>query len=107
MNNRQQQRATAKNHHANITGPQIRKLRYARGLSQAKFAVQLQLKGLDICRDVVAQIEGQTHCVKDKELRFFARVLEVTVDDLFPSSETEQFSSKVENIHCARKFAAA
>lgn len=88
MSNCQQHRASAKNRHANITGPQIRKWRYARGLSQAKFAVQLQLSGLDICRDVVAQIEGQTHCVRDKELRWFARVLRVRLDDLFPPIES-------------------
>jgi len=36
----------------NIVGPQIRKWRYARGWSQARLAVKLQLNGLDISREV-------------------------------------------------------
>lgn len=68
----------------NIVGAQIRKLRYNRGWSQAQLAVQLQLKGLDIAREVVAQIEGQSHCVKDKDLPYFARVFRVGLAELFP-----------------------
>ncbi len=68
----------------NIIGAQIRKLRYNRGWSQAKLAVQLQLKGLDVGREIIAQIEGQTHCVRDRDLPYFARVFEVGLSDLFP-----------------------
>jgi transcriptional regulator with XRE-family HTH domain len=76
-----------KDHHGNIVGPKIRKLRYARGWSQSKFAVQLQLKGLDVGRDIVARIECQTHCIKDKEIPYFARALGVKVSDLFSDFE--------------------
>jgi transcriptional regulator with XRE-family HTH domain len=76
-----------KDHHGNIVGPKIRKLRYARGWSQSKFAVQLQLKGLDVGRDIVARIECQMHCVKDKEIPYFARALGVKVSDLFSDFE--------------------
>ena len=67
----------------NVVGPEIRKLRVLRGWSQAKLAERLQLNGLDIGREVVAQIEGQTHCVKDKDLPYFAHVLKVNLADLF------------------------
>jgi ribosome-binding protein aMBF1 (putative translation factor) len=33
---------------ANLVGPQIRRLRVERGWSQAKLAMQFQLRGLDI-----------------------------------------------------------
>jgi transcriptional regulator with XRE-family HTH domain len=72
---------------ANLVGPQIRKLRSARGWSQAKFAVQLQLKGLDMGRDVVARIECRIHCIRDKDILLFARTLGVEVSKLFSSLE--------------------
>lgn len=68
----------------NIVGPQIRKLRYNLGWSQAQLAIELLLEGLEVQREFVAQIEGQTHCVKDKHLPYFARVLKVTIPDLYP-----------------------
>ena len=68
---------------ANLVGPQIRRLRVERGWSQAKFAVQLQLKGLDMGRDVVARIECQIHGVRDRDIPFFARTLGVEVSHLF------------------------
>jgi transcriptional regulator with XRE-family HTH domain len=68
----------------NLVGPQVRKLRYNRGWSQAQLAIQLQLKGLDMAREVVAQIEGQTHCVKDRDLPYFACVFRIELVELFP-----------------------
>jgi transcriptional regulator with XRE-family HTH domain len=44
---------------ANLVGPQIRRLRAARGWSQTKLALRLQLSGLNIGREVLAQIEAQ------------------------------------------------
>lgn len=73
---------------ANVVGPQIRRLRYARGWSQAKLAIELQLKGMDIQRDGVAKIEGQTHCVKDRDISYFARALGVKLEVLFPPLQT-------------------
>jgi transcriptional regulator with XRE-family HTH domain len=74
----------------NIVGAQIRKLRYNRGWSQAQLAIQLQLKGLDVGREVVAQIEGQTHCVKDRDLPYFARVFQVGLTELFPDLQPDK-----------------
>ena len=71
----------------NIVGPQIRKWRYARGWSQARLAVQLQLNGLDISREVLAQMECQIHCIRDKHIFHLARVLEVKTSDFFVGFE--------------------
>jgi ribosome-binding protein aMBF1 (putative translation factor) len=76
--------------HQNIVGAQIRKLRYNREWSQSKLAIQLQLKGLDVSREVIAQIEGQCHCVKDKDLPYFARVFQVGLTDLFPNLDPDK-----------------
>lgn len=69
---------------ANLVGPQVRRLRVERGWSQAKLAMQLQLRGLDIGREFIAQIEAQTHCVRDRDLHHLARALEVDLSRLFP-----------------------
>jgi transcriptional regulator with XRE-family HTH domain len=74
----------------NIIGVQIRRLRFHRSWSQAHLAIQLQLEGLDVSREVVAQIEGQTHCVRDRDLPYFARVLGVGLPDLFPKFEANK-----------------
>ena len=68
---------------ANLVGQRIRKLRVERGWSQAKFAVQLQLKGLDMGRDVVARIECQIRGIRDLDIPFFASTLGVEVSHLF------------------------
>jgi transcriptional regulator with XRE-family HTH domain len=67
----------------NMVGPQIRKLRNALGWSQAKLAARLQLDGLDVSRDVLAQMECQRHCVRDNHIFYFTRVLAVNVSEIF------------------------
>jgi transcriptional regulator with XRE-family HTH domain len=74
----------------NMVGPQIRKLRYTRGWSQAKFAVRLQLDGLDISREVLAQMESQFHCIRDNHIFYFARVLAVNVSEIFTGLKNEK-----------------
>ena len=71
----------------NIVGPQIRKWRYARDWSQARLAVKLQLNGLDISREVLAQMECQIHCIRDKHIFHLARALEVKMSDFFVGFE--------------------
>jgi transcriptional regulator with XRE-family HTH domain len=70
-------------HTKNMVGPQIRKLRNAIGLSQAKLAMRLQLDGLDISREVLAQMECQLHCIRDNHIFYFARVLAVNASEIF------------------------
>ena len=71
--------------HLNVIGPQLRRLRYERGLSQPDFAALCQRKGWDIGRDTVANIEGQRRWVADFELLLLARALKVPVDALLPA----------------------
>ncbi|HEY3914080.1 MAG TPA: helix-turn-helix transcriptional regulator [Verrucomicrobiae bacterium] len=66
----------------NAVGPQIRKLRTQRNLSQDALAAKLQLAGLDLDRISVAKIETQIRSVFDYELATIADVLGVTMDDL-------------------------
>jgi transcriptional regulator with XRE-family HTH domain len=70
----------------NIIGPQFRRIRYARGLSQPEFAATCQRMGWDISRDIVARIEGQTRWVADFELLLLAQALEIPTEQLLPAS---------------------
>lgn len=74
---------------ANHVGPQIQRLRRARGWSQAKLAERLQLNGWDVGRDVIARIECRLHCVRDKEILFISRTLGVEVSRLFLTAEAK------------------
>lgn len=68
---------------ANVVGPQIKRLRRARGWSQAKLAERLQLNGLDVDRSVIAQMESKFHCIRDKDILHLARVFKVSLADFF------------------------
>ena len=66
----------------NIVGPQIRKLRYQRGLTQDMLAARLSIRGLDMSRVTHSKIEAQLRCVVDSELLRFSEVLGVSADVL-------------------------
>jgi transcriptional regulator with XRE-family HTH domain len=68
----------------NIVGPQVRRIRYEKRLSQPALAATCQRIGWDIARDTIAKIEGQKRWVGDFELILLARALEVGLDALFP-----------------------
>ena len=68
----------------NLVGPQIRKLRYQRNLTQELFAARCAVRGLDLSRGTLAKIEAQVRCVTDSELLVIAKALEVEIRDLYP-----------------------
>ncbi|MEX2578851.1 MAG: helix-turn-helix transcriptional regulator [Verrucomicrobiales bacterium] len=69
----------------NITGPEIRRRRMARELSQDQLAARLQLAGLEhLDRVAVAKIESQIRSVFDWELAVIANVLGVDVGEFLP-----------------------
>ena len=68
----------------NVCGPQVSRLRAARGWSQPDLAVKCQLAGWDVSRDIIASIEGRRRWVGDRELAMLARVLRVAIEELFP-----------------------
>jgi len=68
----------------NLIGPQLRRLRVERELSQPKFAALCQRGGWDLSRDTLAKIEAQSRWVSDFELLFLADVMGVDINDLLP-----------------------
>ena len=71
----------------NVVGPQVRRIRSQRELSQAELAVRLQLAGLDWSRVALAKMESQIKKVSDAELFIIAKVLRVEMEELFPTAE--------------------
>ena len=72
----------------NLIGPNVRALRIARGLSQQALSNLLETHAIYICRGSVSRIEDQLRTVTDIELYGLAKVLNVSVEQLFENTET-------------------
>lgn len=57
-------------------------------MTQMELAAKIQLQGITLERDSISRIEIGTRFVTDYELKLFAKVLNVTVDDLLEEDET-------------------
>lgn len=68
----------------NLYGERIRALRlgYPTKLSQRALADRMQLIGIDVDKNAIQRIECGKRFVTDIELKAFAEILEVKVDDL-------------------------
>ena len=69
-------------HHKNLVGPQIRRLRVQKNLSQEALAAACQRAGWDSPRAGIGKIESRLRCVTDFELVNLAKALKCGVDDL-------------------------
>lgn len=67
----------------NIVGPQVRKLRYQRNITQEALAARCGVLGWDLSRATLSKIEAQLRCVTDAELDTLARALKVEIAELF------------------------
>ena len=69
----------------NYVGPALARLRAERDLTQEEVAIELQKRGIDISRQIVANIECCRRCAKDKYIYMyhFARLYGVTVESLY------------------------
>ena len=67
----------------NLIGSRVRELRVARGLSQQTLSVRLETLAVYVCRGSISRIEDKQRTVTDIELYGLARVLGVSVEDLF------------------------
>ena len=66
----------------NICGRKIAIKRKDMGLSQKKLSDNLQLLGLDIDKNAIQRIECGKRFVTDIELKFIARALDMSYEDL-------------------------
>lgn len=73
----------------NIIGGKVRVIRSEKGWTQAELALQCQLKGFDISRTGIAQVEGAFRKVTDHEMVLFAQALRVPLTQLVPDELPE------------------
>lgn len=71
----------------NICGERVRMARLAKRISQETLAARLQAKGVNIAQDAISNIESGQRLVMDYELRGFASVLKVPIEDLLDPEE--------------------
>lgn len=69
----------------NVVGPQVRKLRYQRNITQESLAARCGILGWDLSRATLSKIEAQLRCVTDAELDILAKALKVEISELFVS----------------------
>ena len=67
----------------NIVGRNIESLRKAKGIKQKDFIAKMQTMGCDINPTSYSKLEGQIRIATDKELLVIAKILGVSVDELF------------------------
>ena len=72
----------------NLCGYRIRIERLKNRMTQMELAAKIQLQGITLERDSISRIEIGTRFVTDYELKLFAKVLNVTVDDLLEEDDT-------------------
>nr|DAJ16915.1 MAG TPA: hypothetical protein [Siphoviridae sp. ct5YG1] len=71
----------------NICGERVRMARLAKRISQETLAARLQARGVNIAQDAISNIESGQRLVMDYELRGFASVLKVPIEDLLDPEE--------------------
>lgn len=71
----------------NICGERIRMARLAKRISQETLAAKMQTLSVNIAQDAISNIEAGRRLVMDYELRAFATVLQVPIEELLEPEE--------------------
>lgn len=67
----------------NSVGKNIERLRKEKGIKQKDFIAQLQIMGCDMNPTSYSKLEGQLRSATDKEVFVIAKILDVTIEELF------------------------
>ncbi len=67
----------------NLVGRNIERMRKARGIKQKDFIAQIQIMGCDMNPTSYSKLEGQVRAATDKEIFVIAKLLEVSMEELF------------------------
>lgn len=67
----------------NMVGSNVRKYRLEKGMSQQALSDKLELMAIYVCRGSISRIEDRQRTVTDIELYGIAKVLGITIEDLF------------------------
>ena len=72
---------------ANLVGQNVERLRKARGIKQKDFIAKIQVFGCDVNPTSFSKLEGQIRCATDKEVYAIAKVLNVSIEELFDKKD--------------------
>ena len=72
---------------ANLVGQNVERLRKARGIKQKDFIAKIQVLGCDMNPTSFSKLEGQIRCATDKEIYAIAKVLNVSIEELFDKKD--------------------
>lgn len=67
----------------NLIGTNLKKYRKLQNLSQENFVAKLSLMGFNLEQSVLSRIERHNREVYDYELFYFAKILNITINDLY------------------------
>lgn len=67
----------------NLIGVNLKKYRELKKLSQEEFVAKLCLLGFNLDQSILSRIERQTREVYDYELFYFAKVLNISINDFY------------------------
>lgn len=67
----------------NLIGTNLKKYRKLQNLSQENFVAKLSLIGFNLEQSVLSRIECHNREVYDYELLYFAKILNITINDLY------------------------
>ena len=75
----------------NLIGAKLKKIRKQHKLSQKALSEKLELMGVYICRGSISRIEDGVRTVTDIELFALAKILNVSVEELFDENRISYF----------------
>ena len=67
----------------NMVGENVRKFRIAKKMSQQALSDKLEMLAIYVCRGSISRIEDKLRTVTDIELYGIAKVLGVSIEDLY------------------------
>ena len=73
----------------NLVGPQVRRWRKRRKISQQTLSARLETYAIYICRGSISRIEKQQRTVTDIELVGLSQALDVSIEALFSPDKGE------------------
>lgn len=71
----------------NMVGEQVRNLRITQKISQQELSNKLEMMAIYICRGSISRIEDKQRTVTDIELYGLAKVLGVSIEELFQTEK--------------------
>ncbi len=73
----------------NLIGKNVKRLRKQRKMSQKQLSEKLELLSVYICRGSISRVEDRIRTVTDIEIYALAKVLGVSIEELFEKVELE------------------